>query len=191
MAEQLISFGIWRSLHEPLLPDPAWFIDEQWSPMEKQQVLAYLGQGRRLNYRMGFSWCRFRCGIDEGIIMGTCDLTDGAYCWPEGLTHYVENHQVRVPHEIVNHILAQFNFPFINAKRVSETTSIDTTWWQQQRGWNYESNSFLSGHDQEEKDYLRRFDRKQIEFNDTTDMALEAVAAREKMIQSLQAKFAT
>jgi hypothetical protein len=51
--------------------------------------------------------------------------------------------------------------------------------------------SFLSGDDQEEKDYLRRFDRNQIAFNATTDMDVEAVAAREKMIQSLRDKFAT
>ena len=34
-------------------------------------------------------------------MMGSHCLTDGAWVWPEGLTHYVECHDVRLPGEFV------------------------------------------------------------------------------------------
>ena len=118
--------------------------------------------------------------------MGACDLTDGTYCWPEGLTHYIMEHQVRLPDEIVRHILSQSKFPSKKAAQAVEGIETDTTWWQQQQGWCPASSSFLSGDDQEEKDYLRRFDRNQTYFNDTSEAV---VAGREELIQSLREKF--
>jgi hypothetical protein len=96
MSEPLIGIGFWRSLYEPALPAPAWFVDEHWDTTEKQRVLAYLKQGRRINHWMGYSWCRFRCGANPAT-MGAGDLTDGTYCWHEGLMHYLEQHQLRLP----------------------------------------------------------------------------------------------
>lgn len=189
MIEELIGCGFWRSLLEPALPDPAWFVDEQWSETERQQVLAYLIKGRRINYWMGLSWCRFRCGESDNY-MGACDLTDGTYCWPEGLAHYIENHNVRLPDEIVTHIISQVEFPRSKAYQVVDRNKTNNEWWLKQRGWHAESSSFLSGDDQEEKDYLRRFDRQQIACNDTTDMTLATVVAREILIQALRDKFA-
>ncbi|UOQ97016.1 hypothetical protein MUN81_17465 [Hymenobacter sp. 5317J-9] len=187
MAEQLIGVGFWRNLRQPSLPDPAWFVDQQWSPMEQQKVLAYLAQGRYLHYWMGLSWCRFRCGENN---MGACDLTDGTYCWPEGLAHYIIKHHVRLPKEVVQHILSQSEFPFAKAAQALQGL-YDTSWWQQQRGWHSADSSFVSGDDGEERNYLRRFDRNQIEFNETTDVTAEAVAARERLVQSLREKYST
>jgi hypothetical protein len=31
-------------------------------------------------------------------------MTDGVYCWPEGLAHYVKEHDVRLPDEFVTHV---------------------------------------------------------------------------------------
>src|SRR5262245_48523055 len=49
---------------------------------------------------MGFSCCRFDCGIPDNE-MGSCDLYDGKWLWPEGLAHYVERHSVRLPDEFI------------------------------------------------------------------------------------------
>jgi len=37
--------------------------------------------------------------------MGRGELTDGVYMWPEGLAHYLEKHNVRLPQEFVDHVL--------------------------------------------------------------------------------------
>ena len=31
-------------------------------------------------------------------------MTDGVWLWPEGLYHYVEDHNVRLPKEFISHI---------------------------------------------------------------------------------------
>src|SRR5262249_34367885 len=45
----------------------------------------------------GTSWCRFLC--DGGN--GCCELSDGCWIWPEGLSHYVRDHHVRLPGEFI------------------------------------------------------------------------------------------
>jgi hypothetical protein len=47
---------------------------------------------------MGYSTCRF-CGMNNGA----AEYTDGTYVWPEGLAHYVYDHAVRLPGELVRH----------------------------------------------------------------------------------------
>jgi hypothetical protein len=36
--------------------------------------------------------------------MGSYDFTDGVWVWPEGLSHYVEIHCVRLPAEFIDHL---------------------------------------------------------------------------------------
>ena len=85
---QLICFRYWCSLYEPALPDPAWVVDTQWEATICQAVISYLRQGRPLRQYMGYSWCLFRCEVPINQL-GVGDLTDGIYCWPEGLLHYL------------------------------------------------------------------------------------------------------
>jgi hypothetical protein len=47
---------------------------------------------------MGYSRCRI-CGKDNGA----AEYTDGTYVWPEGLAHYIYDHAVRLPDELVAH----------------------------------------------------------------------------------------
>lgn len=183
-AQELIAVGYWRSLYEPALPDPAWFIDAYWSPEERQRALQYLRQGRQINFWMGYSWCRFRCGINDAY-MGTCDVTDGTYCWPEGLAHYIEKHALRLPEGMMQHILAQPTFPTELAAAVPETNRLDLVWWLTQKGWSPNSSSFLSGTDEQERNYLRSYERGQMEF---TDQSEAAQLAREQLAQRLRAK---
>jgi hypothetical protein len=75
-----------------------------WDPIEKAKVVAYLKTTSKWELWRGYSWCRFGCGEKR---MGSCDLTDGQYVWPEGFAHYVERHGVKPPAEFIAHVLAR------------------------------------------------------------------------------------
>jgi len=52
--------------------------------------------------------------------MGSKELTDGVFVWPEGLHHYVSRYNVVLPEEFVEHMkLNNFNVPE-NVKIVPE-----------------------------------------------------------------------
>jgi hypothetical protein len=95
----------WRSDKEPELPHPADFVDPAWRASEGERVLLYLEEAYGLRHYLGPSWCRFGCpGPPRDI--GTADLTDGTYLFPEGLAHYVRLHAVRPPTEFLEHVRA-------------------------------------------------------------------------------------
>jgi hypothetical protein len=76
-----------------------------WDPEERARVVAYLRAGDELESYRGTSYCRFECGTPSAE-MGSLDLTDGRFAWPEGLAHYVEAHDVRLPDHFIAHALA-------------------------------------------------------------------------------------
>src|SRR5262249_23966505 len=98
-AKLLRAIGYWREDWD-LLPHPRWLVRRRWRVGERTRMTEYLRGGRELAAYLGFSWCRFHCGIDD-TFMGTRDLTDGVWVWPEGLVHYVESHGVRLPDEFM------------------------------------------------------------------------------------------
>ena len=55
---------------------------------------------------MGYSFCRFACGTPDEE-MGSIDLYDGVWVWPEGLAHYVECHSVCLPDEFIETMRAR------------------------------------------------------------------------------------
>ena len=59
--KSVIAIGYWYEEDRPNLPDPAWFIDENYSEPEKKKVIDYLKKGKRINSYMGYSLCRI-CG---------------------------------------------------------------------------------------------------------------------------------
>jgi hypothetical protein len=66
---------------------------------------------------VGYSTCRI-CGDYRN---GDRELTDGVYLWPQGLAHYVREHQVRLPSQFLDHVrdtTARF-----------EETPVDVSWW--------------------------------------------------------------
>ena len=98
--------GFWRSERPPLqlnLPDPLRLADDTWSLRERVRLAAYLRAGESVQSWMGYSWCRFDCGIPMHQL-GTRDLSDGRFLWPEGLHHYVEMHAVRLPKVFMDHV---------------------------------------------------------------------------------------
>lgn len=133
----LIAIGLWHSHLEPELPDPTWFVDEGWDKEEKKVVISRLKNGYPLPYPYaGKSWCRFRCGEIE---MGNRDYSDGVYLFPEGLVHYLEHHDVKLPDIIIQTMLSN---PIKKYNFESDFT-VDMDWWQKQRGW-VKGKSFLS-----------------------------------------------
>jgi hypothetical protein len=130
----LRAVGYWREELE-LLPHPRWFVRPRWRHTERPRIIAYLRSGHVYASYLGFSWCRFRCGIDD-TEMGTSDLTDGQWFWPEGLAHYVACHGVRLPDEFVQTMAG-------NGWRVPEGSSVagpdegrhcDLSFW---RSWSF------------------------------------------------------
>ncbi|WP_419702732.1 hypothetical protein [Promicromonospora sp. NFX87] len=69
----------------------------------------------------GMSSCRF-CGE----LVGHREQTDGTYLWPEGLAHYVAEHDVRLPAEFVRHALG--------TAQDLEHRNVDITWWTSLKG---------------------------------------------------------
>ena len=67
------------------------------------RVADYLeGGGEEYERYRGLSWCRFYCDRE----MGSGELSDGVWVWPEDLGHYVRNHGVVLPEEFIRHALA-------------------------------------------------------------------------------------
>jgi hypothetical protein len=106
------------SLRDDELPAP----QELVGPDSRLNIVAdYLDGGVICERYRGVSWCRFDCGESQ---MGSCDLTDGVWLWPEGLSHYLRIHSVRLPEVFVAHALA--GRPYMG---VAEATPIDLHVW--------------------------------------------------------------
>lgn len=86
--------GYWFNPDAPAeLPLPQVLVGT-WAPAARDTVVAYLRAGSALVTYPEPSFCRFGC---TDVAMGTRDLTDGRFVWPEGLAHYVERHGVQLP----------------------------------------------------------------------------------------------
>jgi hypothetical protein len=58
--------------------------------------------------------------------MGDADLSDGFACWPEGLAHYIEQHDVRLPEELVQRMEAR---SFAAPEPQRESLVVEHRWW--------------------------------------------------------------
>ncbi len=111
MIQKLTKIGFWAAQPDELLsvllnvldplPDPRTLVDPDWEKADREKLAAYLDAGERVETFFGYSWCRFGC--DNHSEMGTADLSDGVYLWPEGLSHYVRVHKVRLPEAFARH----------------------------------------------------------------------------------------
>lgn len=108
--------GFWRNEQHPEYPSPADWVDAGWDDEERHAVWHYLASGTMLHAWMGFSPCRM-CGKDNGAL----DFTDDTYVWPEGLAHYVYDHDIRLPGEFVEHALRR--------QRELEEAESSVEWW--------------------------------------------------------------
>ena len=99
------AIGFWRSGNrgDEQLPYPWELVRRKWISADKKALLVtYLKAGATCESYRGMSYCRFRCGIEDSK-MGHRDFTDGIWIWPEGLYHYVEQHELMLPNDFVAH----------------------------------------------------------------------------------------
>ncbi len=129
-----IAIGFWYEESRPDLPDPAWFIDENYAESEKEKVIDYLKKGKEINLYRGWSDCRI-CGEKTP---GGSDLTDGLFIFPSGLVHYVEKHNLHLPDEFIKRVdgeKSSLSEKYLDANNVSKSSkSFD--WWYEQKGIN-------------------------------------------------------
>jgi hypothetical protein len=104
-------------------PDPRQLVDESWAadlaPGEREKLAWYLTRGAFIeSHELAYSFCRFD-GCQEAErtpeVMGACTMTDGVFCWPEGLWHYVASHCVKPPSDFLAHI--ERNYDALRAAR--------------------------------------------------------------------------
>jgi hypothetical protein len=124
----LVLVGYWREGRGSRWPDPWKFIDDAWDPAERDSVADYLSHGFVPWVAMGESQCRI-CRRRNG----SAELSDGVYVWPEGLGHYVKDHSVRLPLQILEHIRERRTSPFpVNdgAWGVADFNNVDREEWK-------------------------------------------------------------
>lgn len=98
--QEQLYIGYWKNKNYPNLPDPKKYIDNRWNDHRKDNVVRYLKSGEKVSYYLGWSTCRI-CGCQNG----SSELTDGAFVWPEGLAHYIEEHNVKPPELFIKYIM--------------------------------------------------------------------------------------
>lgn len=117
----LTLIGYWRSEdgRNDEWPDAHDFVDATWDRQERYMVRTYLSSGTIARAYRGLSPCRF-CGQHNGSKL----YTDGVYAWPEGLAHYIDEHDVRLPLQIVQHVVQRLD--------AVEDASLNVDWWRSQ-----------------------------------------------------------
>ena len=116
--QMLKAIGFWiRDLEDERYPAPQELVGVL--PEAQRRSLAhYLESGATFEQYRGYAWCRFVCGASTesgawaptvevraqtDTRLGSQDLTDGTWVWPEGLAHYVREHSIVLPAEFMEH----------------------------------------------------------------------------------------
>ena len=118
--------GYWSGNGESeVYPAAGDFLQESPYPGQ-QEVVAYLQNGYSMPYiTLGYSTCRI-CGMDSN---GSQDLSDGKYMWPEGLAHYVECHNLRLPEAFEAHIASDWE-PIDTEHLWMGELEVKGEWWK-------------------------------------------------------------
>jgi hypothetical protein len=116
---RLLRIGYWLDESAPGWPDVRRFVDPTWDPSERERVRDHLARGFVARAYLGKSRCRL-CGNE----VGSLELSDGVFIWPEGLAHYVEVHDVRLPARFVEHVRCWSD--------EIEMADVDEEWWRMQ-----------------------------------------------------------
>jgi hypothetical protein len=128
----LKAIGFWiRDLRDESYPAP----QELVGALRRERrgsLVHYLESGAIFEQYFGYAWCRFVCGAstESGAArtdsrLGTRDLTDGTWVWPEGLGHYVSEHGVVLPEEFMEH--AASGMP---PRAPDPEEAVDTEFWK-------------------------------------------------------------
>ena len=74
-------------------------IRDWYKDKDKQRIIDYLDSGKTLSSYFGRSECRI-CKQH----LGSSDLSDGVYLWPEKFSHYIKEHEIILPDWFIEHI---------------------------------------------------------------------------------------
>lgn len=126
--------GYWCGPGLEYWPDPVLFVDDEADTASQRRVSDYLCAGTPFAAAAGYSLCRL-CGVRNG----SAELTDGRYfVWPEGLAHYIDVHNVRLPAEVtelMDQLPASVDLEAFERELLeTEQIVIDTAWWHSVRG---------------------------------------------------------
>ena len=104
-------------------------VDSTWEDECRWNVIRYLKNAPTVAVFRGQSYCRFGCGSN-----GSCKQSDGSWTWPEGLAHYVERHDVKLPEAFVAHMKKRdYEVPkFVDAPQNTDSTAWWRNWCRQQ-----------------------------------------------------------
>lgn len=97
--------GFWEESEDsPQWPDPKDLVTD--TPLtHRERVVAYLRSGVVVAEWLGYSHCRFEGGPSDRV-MGCRDLSDGYWLWPEGLWVYIDQFNVKLPNDFLEHVKA-------------------------------------------------------------------------------------
>ncbi len=95
--------GYWRNDQHPEYPDPNDFVSDAVVDEDRDLFVHALENGATVRFLMGYSTCRI-CGEQNG----NGELTDGEHQWPEGLVHYVTDHNVSLPQEVIDSVCRRY-----------------------------------------------------------------------------------
>ena len=121
--------GYWASANDSSgYPHPRDFVEPGWKAAIKHKIVNYLRSGVFFRGFWGFD----ECLLDEKREprdMGSKELTDGVYLWPEGLAVYVSDYDVRIPEEFCEHMVnSDFKIPQLEL--LESKPSIDCQFWK-------------------------------------------------------------
>jgi hypothetical protein len=92
--------GYWASCEEGQEETPGWpdprDVMGVWDSADRQSVIRYLSSGIIFRKYLGYARCRI-CDA----VLGSDEMTDGTWAWPEKLDHYVEVHGVQLPKDFI------------------------------------------------------------------------------------------
>jgi hypothetical protein len=119
--------GLWFGPHAPGWPDVQRFVDPSADQVQRERIAQILDDGRRTDrVYMGYSRCRLCDSIN-----GSGEFTDGVFIWPEGLSHYIRRHQIRLPDAIEETLIqpaatdAEVEYAVTGSNEER-----DTDWWR-------------------------------------------------------------
>lgn len=131
----LRSIGFWGNGRYARWPDPRRFVDPSWDPEERAAVIAYVRRGRDWAPNDEPVGLVEDCKICDRPI-GSGEVTDGSYVWADGLAHYLEVHDVRLPDEFTEHVLGRLGAPMpsdAETRDLAHSAREDDRWWKTMR----------------------------------------------------------
>jgi hypothetical protein len=119
--------GLWLGPHAPGWPDVRRFVDPTADEVGRDRIAQRLDAARNTDRAyMGYSRCRL-CGVSNG----SGEFTDGVLVWPEGLSHYVRVHQVRLPAVVEDILIHPTATPAeVDFAVTAANDDRDIEWWR-------------------------------------------------------------